>query len=723
MYSAEVYSPHICLPISHRSWISRTSGSKAALEVISPPPNVTGELHLGHVLNLCLQRAYSVGSIRWGRMPEWIFGLDHAGIAAKHVLLRWYGLASVRRFWAWKKRIARIWLIQLERLLSFKLSKRTRFTLDEAFKAAVAYAFVKLWKHKLVTQQRRLVAWDESVKCLVSNLETFRKIEYVKQMSWKFVLTHSISLTWHNSWVSANYVAVNRPFAETPVFAVVLGLNRLCSCKLGFAKLRDAANIDSVSVLVSTKDDAEGFCVLKSTRIQRYSSLLLCVICAAETQITGLLKARICRQEIKLCCVMYSQKTKYPLTPKVSLQWFVKLVELAAARNRLTDLCIWPSKWRNKAESWVDDLGLWCVSRSMAWGHKLPVWRIDERFVVRDTYSKALYYWLLRDGVFEHTADSMMCGLKQDPLVLDTWFSSALWRLSCLGWPHKTSQLRLQYGSGVVFTGFDILFFWIIKMVLVSSWLMKSKCPFKSVVIHPIICDSAGAKMSKTKANAIHPRVITNAYGPNTTCIFMASARLWSQQFKMSTNSLISSRNAITKLWNLGFAAAKNKTEDLICRRAVCKLALFDIYNKLMRVELRLRNFNFDNYDLELIGIARGGDLKRLSEMRNASCRCIRRLARYVWNFYFPITPCCFRKLKIHTRFSKTTKLYSLLAKLFTPKVSTVTNCIRLFCQSSEIITDFATANVCHISSLRISNRFEIYLWNNSLIMYPTTSR
>ncbi|MFP3038653.1 MAG: hypothetical protein ACKERG_04635 [Candidatus Hodgkinia cicadicola] len=106
-----------------------------------------------------------------------------------------------------------------------------------------------------MTQQRRLVAWDESVKCLVSNLETFRKIEYVKQMSWKFVLTHSISLIWYNGWVSANYVVVNRPFTETSVFAVVLGLNRICSCKLSFAKLMDAANADTVSVLVSTKDD------------------------------------------------------------------------------------------------------------------------------------------------------------------------------------------------------------------------------------------------------------------------------------------------------------------------------------------------------------------------------------------------------------------------------------------------------------------------------------
>ncbi|MFP3039460.1 MAG: class I tRNA ligase family protein [Candidatus Hodgkinia cicadicola] len=721
MYSAEVHSPYVSSLKMRFNCVGSTERfkSKTVLEAISPPPNVTGELHLGHVLNLCLQRAHSVGSC--GQLTKWTFGLDHAGTAAKYILIRRYGSASEQRFWDWKKRIAKAFLIQLEHLLSFKLSERTRFTLDGPFKVAVAYAFVKLWKHEAVTPRRRLVAWDESVKCLVSNLETFRKTEYVKQTSWKFILKCGVNLVWRNGWVLTNYIDANRPPAEALVLAVVLGVSHLCNCKLSLAKLEDAASGAAVSVLVNAKEDVEGFSVLKSTQNRKCVSLLMCVMCATETQVGGMLKTRICRQEIKMCYVLYSQKTKWPITPKVSLQWFVKLTALESACNRLAGLLIWPHKWQHVTESWLDNLGLWCVSRSMAWGHQLPVWRIGKRFVVRDTYLKALYYWVLRDGVFEHSADSMMCSLKRDSLVLDTWFSSALWRLSCLGWPHKTSQLRSRYGLGTVFTGFDILFFWIIKMILISSWLMKSKLPFKNVVVHPIICDSEGAKMSKTKANVIYPRAIANAYGPNVVRIFMAGVRLRGQQFKMNINSLISSRNIITKLWNLSFAADGNKTENSICRSMACRLALFDVYNKLMCVELRLRNFNFDNYTLELVEVVKRC-LNGLTEIRNTSCKCVSGLARCVWNFYFPLPLSCFLTHKMHTRFSRATKLCSSLSKLLTSKVFMVTNCVRLFCQSSRLAQDFTISNIYYVSNLRISDRLEVHLWNNSLFVRPSAT-
>ncbi|MFP3039297.1 MAG: class I tRNA ligase family protein, partial [Candidatus Hodgkinia cicadicola] len=414
MYSAEVHSPYVS-SLKIRLGTERFK-SKTALEAISPPPNVTGELHLGHVLNLCLQRAHSVGSCGWVQLTKWTFGLDHAGTAAKYILIRRYGSASAQRFWDWKKRIAKTFLVQLEHLLSFKLFERIRFTLDEPFKVAVAYAFVKLWKRKAVTLRRRLVAWDESVKCLVSNLETFRTTEYVKQTSWKFILKHGVNLIWRNGWVLTNYIDANRPPTEASVFAVVLGISRLCYCKFSFAELRDAASAAKVSVLVNAKEDVEGFCILKSTQNQKCVSLLMCITGAAEAQTAGMLKTRICRKEVKMCYVLYSRKTKQQITPKVSLQWFVKLTTLRSAWDRLASLLIWPSKWRHTVESWLDNSGLWCVSRSMAWGHQLPVWRIGKRFVVRDTYLKALYYWILRDGIFEHSADSMMCSLKRDSL-------------------------------------------------------------------------------------------------------------------------------------------------------------------------------------------------------------------------------------------------------------------------------------------------------------------
>ncbi|MFP3039673.1 MAG: class I tRNA ligase family protein [Candidatus Hodgkinia cicadicola] len=267
MYSTEVYSPHVSSSKIRFNCVSKTERfkSKTALEAISPPPNATGELHLGHVLNLCLQRAHSVGSRECGRLTKWTFGLDHAGTAAKYILIRRYGLASVQRFWDWKKRIARAFLVQLEHLLSFKLLERTRFTLDEPFKVAVAYAFVKLWKYGAVTPRRRLVAWDESIKCLVSNLETFRKTEYAKQTSWKFILKCGVNLIWRNRWVLTNYIDADRPPTEVLVLAVVLGVSHLCNCKLSFAKLEDAASGATVSVLVNAKENISGFCVLKPT--------------------------------------------------------------------------------------------------------------------------------------------------------------------------------------------------------------------------------------------------------------------------------------------------------------------------------------------------------------------------------------------------------------------------------------------------------------------------
>ncbi|MFP3039847.1 MAG: class I tRNA ligase family protein, partial [Candidatus Hodgkinia cicadicola] len=257
--------------------------------------------------------------------------------------------------------------------------------------------------------------------------------------------------------------------------------------------------------------------------------------------------------------------------------------------------------------------------------------------------------------------------------------------------------------------------------ILVSSWLMKSKLPFKNVVVHPLICGPEGAKMSKTKANVIYPRAIANAYGSNAVQISMAGVRLRSQQFKMNINSLISSRNIITKLWNLSFAASSNKTKDSICRSTACRLALFDVYNKLMRTELRLRNFDFDNYNLELVEVAKRG-LSRLTEIRNTSCKCVRGLAKCVWNFYFSRPLSCFQTHKMHTRFSRAAKLYSSLSKLLTSKVYMVTNCVRLFCQSNRLAQDFTIANIYYVSNLRISSRLETYLWNNSLFVRPSAS-
>ncbi|MFP3038119.1 MAG: class I tRNA ligase family protein [Candidatus Hodgkinia cicadicola] len=170
------------------------------------------------------------------------------------MLLRRYGFASAHKFWAWKKQIAKVFLVQLERLLSRKLLGRTRFTLDALFKAAVACAFTKLWKNGVVMPRRRLVAWDSSVECLVSDLETFRSVEYAKQLYWKFVLRDSTSLVWRNAWVASNYVTAVRPLAETSVFAAVLTLSCLCNCKLSSAELKDAASADTTAALVNAKD-------------------------------------------------------------------------------------------------------------------------------------------------------------------------------------------------------------------------------------------------------------------------------------------------------------------------------------------------------------------------------------------------------------------------------------------------------------------------------------
>ncbi len=259
-----------------------------------------------------------------------------------------------------------------------------------------------------------------------------------------------------------------------------------------------------------------------------------------------------------------------------------------------------------------------------------------------------------------------------------------------------------------MFTGFDILFFWIIKMVLMSSWLMKSRLPFKSVIVHPVICDSAGAKMSKTKANVVNPKSIVNAYGLGATCFYMANVSVGSQHFKMCLNLMVSNRNVITKLWNLMRVGCEVEAASLVCRAAVCKLTACRVYTKLVRVSLQIRRFDFECYSFGLVELVKQ-DLNGLAKVRNVSCKCVSNLACCVWRFYFSGSN-CFRMHSLYTRFSKAAKLSRLLVELFVVKANIVTNCVRLFSQARELALELATANVYYIRSLRVSRKLEARL-------------
>ena len=548
---------------------------KQPFVIIMPPPNVTGELHLGHALTAAAEDAL----IRWHRMMGdptlWLPGSDHAGIATQVVVERQLAKegklrqeigreAFVARVWEWVRQYGRTIAEQHKRLGASCDWTRERFTLDEGPSRAVRTTFVNLYQKGLIYRGERIINWCPRCSTALSDLEVIHqevesKLYYIRYPHAQDPTRYlTVATTRPETLLGDTAVAVNpddERFADFVGQDVVLPrLNR------PIPVVSDTAvdtEFGTGAVKVTPAHDPNDFDIA-----QRHNLPLITVIGprssmteAAGPQYTGLTVAE-CRARILqdleadglldkaeplTHSVGHCQRCNTVVEPMAGKQWFVKVGPMAeAAADAVTDgrIRIVPDRFTKVYLNWMDNIRDWCISRQLWWGHRIPVWYCDrcEHLTV----------------ALDDPTTCEGCGstdIHQDPDVLDTWFSSGLWPHSTLGWPDNTADLRYFYPGAVLETGYDILFFWVARMIMLGIQNM-SDIPFHTVYLHGLIQDEHGEKMSKVKGNVLNPLEIIDEHGADALRFALTVGTAPGNDSRLSEAKIRSSRNFTNKLWN-----------------------------------------------------------------------------------------------------------------------------------------------------------------------------
>ncbi len=563
--------------------------------IVIPPPNVTGNLHMGHALNNTLQDIL----IRFNRMQGkdvlWQAGTDHAGIATQMVVERKLdseknlkkedlGRAEfVNEIWKWKEESGGQIINQLKRLGSSCDWERERFTLDEGLSKAVLYVFNKLFEDGLLYKDQRLVNWDTKFETAISDLEV-QQIEvegnlwYIKYPlqddKSKFI---TIATTRPETMLGDTAIAVNPKdkkhnkligkMAIIPLSGRVIPIIGDDYAKMdegtGAVKITPAHDFNDFEVgkrnnleMLNILDKSghlvdDDFIPKKYQKLERFS---------ARKEILSDLEAEgsLIKIEKHLHNVPHGDRSGVVIEPYLTDQWYVDAKELSkkaikAVKDKKTQFV--PENWEKTYFEWMDNIQPWCVSRQLWWGHQIPVWYgPDNHFFVAMDEDEA------KKKAFDHYGKDT--DLVRDEDVLDTWFSSALWPFSTLGWPEKTPEFEKYYNTDVLVTGFDIIFFWVARMMMMGLYLTDD-VPFHTIYIHALVRDEEGQKMSKSKGNVIDPLSLIEKYGADSLRFTLSSMAAQGRDIKLAESRVEGYRNFITKIWNAArFISTYNITLD-----------------------------------------------------------------------------------------------------------------------------------------------------------------
>ena len=543
--------------------------------IVIPPPNVTGRLHIGHALNNTLQDALARFERMRGKDVLWQPGMDHAGIATQLVVERQLAERQQSRVgmgrekfleavWKWKDESGGAIGEQLRRLGASADWSRERFTMDEGLSRAVLKEFVELYRQNLIYKDKRLVNWDPRLQTAVSDLEV-ESIE-MKGHLWyiKYPLASdpgqfiTVATTRPETMLGDTAVAVHPdderykalvgksvrlPLADRliPIIA-----DEHCDPEkgTGAVKITPGHDFDDFEVgrrhklpliNILNKDGTLNDIVPEAYRgLDRFVARKAVV---ADLEALGLLD----KIESIVHAVPHDEKTKtVVLEPYMTEQWYFDVRTLAARALKAVEdgrTEFVPGNWANVYFNWLRNIQPWCISRQLWWGHQLPVWYDGEgKIYVAESEAEAL-------------KQAGGKKLTRDPDVLDTWFSSALWPFSTLGWPNATKELKRYYPTSVLITGFDIIFFWVARMMMMGLHFMDD-VPFHKVFIHTRVLDEKGVKMSKTKGNVVDPLDLIDEYGADALRFTMALSAGQGKDMRIGPSRVETNRNFATKLWN-----------------------------------------------------------------------------------------------------------------------------------------------------------------------------
>ena len=543
------------------------NSSKEPFTIVIPPPNVTGNLHIGHALDQTLQDCLTRMKRMQGFEALWLPGMDHAGIATQNVVekqLAAQGLSRhdlgredfVKKVWDWKAESGGQILGQMRRLGDSVDWSREAFTMDENLSQAVLTIFKKLFDQGLIYRAERIINWCPRCLTALSDIEVEHQDdagEFVQVRYGDGEQSIVVATTRAETMMGDGAVAVH---PDDPRYKHMIGtevmlplVNRmipiiadeLVDPDFGTGAVKVTAAHDPNDFEMAMRHNVPFVVIMNEHGVMAGTGTEFDGMDRFDARVAVVAKLKemgriVAEKRPYIHAVGHCSRCDTTVEPRLSKQWFVKVAPLAkAAGDAVRDgrVKIEPAELAPRYFEWVDNMHDWCISRQLWWGHRIPVWYgpNDEVIVVGP-------------------GESAPAGYIQDPDVLDTWFSSALWPFSTLGWPNNTADVKKFYPTSVLVTGYDILFFWVARMMLFGLFAMDGVPPFHTIVLHGLVRDQFGKKMSKSRGNVVDPLEFIDKYGADALRFTLARGSNPGKDQALAEDWIAGSRNFATKLWN-----------------------------------------------------------------------------------------------------------------------------------------------------------------------------
>ena len=596
------YQPSLVEDKIYKTWendgdFKPLESSSDAYSIVIPPPNVTGTLHMGHALNNTLQDILVRFYRMQGKSVLWQPGTDHAGIATEMVVERELKKREINKkdlsreqfiehVWEWKNQSGNEIINQLKRLGCSCDWSRERFTLDEGLSKAVRFVFVKLYNDKLIYKDKRLSNWDPKLKTTISDLEVIQKevkgslwyIDYKLENEDKVI---TIATTRPETMLGDTAIAVHPEderfkdfvgkYAYIPIInkKIIIIADEYVKVDQGSGAVKITPahdfndyeigkrhNLEVINIFNENAELNEN-CPIEYQNLDRFKAREKIV---NELETIGALN----KVEENIHTVPYGDRSGEVVEPWLTDQWFVNAKKLslnAIDKVKTKETIFVPQNWEKTYFDWMENIQPWCISRQLIWGHQIPAWYgPDGEIFVAENSDDA--HKIARERYKKDVK------LVQDEDVLDTWFSSALWPFSTLGWPDETPEFEKFYPTSTLVTGFDIIFFWVARMMMMGLYF-TNKVPFSEVYVHALVRDEKGQKMSKSKGNVIDPLILMDEFGADSLRMTLCSMAAQGRDIKLSKQRVEGYRNFITKIWN----AVK------LCEMNECLYVDFEIKN------------------------------------------------------------------------------------------------------------------------------------------------
>ena len=592
---------------------------KQTFSIAMPPPNVTGELHLGHATALTIEDLLTRYHRMQGKKTLYLPGTDHAGISTQIMVERLIAKSGLnrhklgraeflKRAWAWKKQYGTRITEQIRQLGTSCDWSRERFTMDETFTIAVQTAFVRMYKDGLIYRGDRIVNWCTRCSSALSDLEvkhqqTTNKLWYIKYPLFGSTKYLVVATTRPETMLGDTAVAVNpkdnryqRYVGKSILLPItnreipIITDDRI-DMEFGSGVVKVTPAHDHLDYEIGADHKLETINVIgQDGRMTKEAGEFYGQsIQEARHQILQ----RLENEELLEKTINYihnlarCDRCGSPIEPLISKQWFIKtkiLAKPAIAAVKSGQIKIIPKRFEKVYFHWMNNIKDWCISRQLWWGHQIPVWYRGNQ---------------IRASIKKPSGQ----GWQQDEDTLDTWFSSGLWTFSTLGWPKKTKDLKLYHPTSVIETGWDILFFWVARMTMMSLYFMK-EVPFKTVYLHGLVLDRHGKKMSKSKGTGVDPIPMTEKYGTDAIRLSLILGTTAGQDFRLYEEKIAGYRNFINKLWNVSrFILSQKKSKGQLVLKSTADHWIINRLNRLIStVTKHIENHRFSDAGAEIYG-------------------------------------------------------------------------------------------------------------------------